>query len=200
MANEYFNADGNPAQGASGLSAVMRLVFTNITAGFAKLPGLSGNANKAVLVNSGGTGLTTTTGTFALAGNFATTGAYNLTVALSASITLTMPGASGTVATLAGAETLTNKTLVAPALGTPASGVATNLTGTAAGLTVGSVGGFGATADVNTLATTRYANINGNVAVSDVSGLSGFTLFVDTADGKLKAISHANTVTILASP
>lgn len=41
------------------------------------------------------------------------------------------------LATLAGTETLTNKTLVAPALGTPASGVATNLTGTAASLTAG---------------------------------------------------------------
>lgn len=35
------------------------------------------------------------------------------------------------------AQTLSNKTFVAPALGTPASGVATNLTGTAAGLTAG---------------------------------------------------------------
>src|SRR3989338_2725775 len=37
------------------------------------------------------------------------------------------------------AATLSNKTFVAPALGTPASGVATNLTGTAAGLTAGNV-------------------------------------------------------------
>ena len=34
-------------------------------------------------------------------------------------------------------DTLTNKTLVAPALGTPASGVLTNATGTASGLTAG---------------------------------------------------------------
>jgi hypothetical protein len=39
--------------------------------------------------------------------------------------------------TLSGTQTLENKTFVAPALGTPASGVATNLTGTAAGLTAG---------------------------------------------------------------
>ena len=41
------------------------------------------------------------------------------------------------VVTLTGSQTLSNKTLVAPILGTPASGVATNLTGTATGLTSG---------------------------------------------------------------
>ena len=42
-----------------------------------------------------------------------------------------------TVATLTGSQTLTNKTLTAPLLGTPTSGVMTNVTGTAAGLTAG---------------------------------------------------------------
>lgn len=44
---------------------------------------------------------------------------------------------AASVVTVGGTQTLTNKTFVAPALGTPASGVATNLTGTAAGLTSG---------------------------------------------------------------
>ena len=57
-------------------------------------------------------------------------------------------GSDFQVASLAGTETLSNKTLVAPALGTPASGVATNLTGTAAGLTVGATTGVEAGADV----------------------------------------------------
>lgn len=41
------------------------------------------------------------------------------------------------LAGLTATQTLSNKTFLAPALGTPASGVATNLTGTAAGLTAG---------------------------------------------------------------
>jgi hypothetical protein len=56
--------------------------------------------------------------------------------------TLTIPDFASVVDTFVfntKAATLSNKTFVAPALGTPASGVATNLTGTASGLTAGSV-------------------------------------------------------------
>jgi len=44
-------------------------------------------------------------------------------------ITLTFPAATDTLVGLAATQILTNKTLVAPALGTPASGVLTNCTG-----------------------------------------------------------------------
>lgn len=138
MTNPYYAPSGTPSTGAPGSSAPVRSEFLAITAGFALLPTLSGNGNKAVIVNSGGTGLTVTTGTLALAGNFATTGAFNTTLAQTASVTLTLPAVSGTLATLDGTETLSNKTFIAPALGTPASGVLTNCTGTAAGLTAGS--------------------------------------------------------------
>lgn len=43
--------------------------------------------------------------------------------------THTIPGGTDTFALLSATQTLSNKTFVAPALGTPASGVATNLTG-----------------------------------------------------------------------
>jgi hypothetical protein len=63
----------------------------------------------------------------------------------------------GVYVTLTGTQTLTNKTLTSPtlttpALGTPSSGVATNLTGTAAGLTAGHV--------------TTNANLTGDVTSS----------------------------------
>ena len=137
MSNPYYTATGNPGTGSTGLSALMRAEFTAISAAFDLLPSYSGNAGLAVVVNAGGSGLTLTTGQLALAGNFTTTGLFNTVFAQSASITITLPSVAGTLATLAGTESLSNKTLVAPALGTPISGVMTNVTGTAAGLTAG---------------------------------------------------------------
>jgi len=76
-----------------------------------------------------------------------------------------------TVATLTGTQTLTNKTLTAPALGTPASGVMTNATGTAAGLTAGNVttnanltGGVTSVGNAATVITN--ANLTGDVTSS----------------------------------
>jgi hypothetical protein len=75
LSNDFYNATGNPAVAAAGLSVAMRTEFANIAAGFAKLPALSGNAGKLVSINLGGTGLAatntiTTTGPVALLGGF----------------------------------------------------------------------------------------------------------------------------------
>lgn len=88
----------------------MRAEFALIAAGFDKLPS-SLTANKAVIVNSGGTAMTLTTGGLALAGDLSTTGAFNTIFAQQASVTLTLPAVTATLATLAGTETLTNKTI-----------------------------------------------------------------------------------------
>ena len=56
---------------------------------------------------------------------------------MSGAATITLPVVTGTLATLAGTETLSNKTLTTPDLGTPSTLVATNITGTATGLTSG---------------------------------------------------------------
>lgn len=138
MSNSYYVASGEPGTGAFAASAPMRTEFSSIEDGFDLLPTLT--ANKAVVVNSAGTALVVTTGSLALAGNFTTTGAFAVVLAASAAVTLTLPAVDGTLATLAGTETFSNKTFGSNvALGTPASGVATNLTGTAAGLTAGTV-------------------------------------------------------------
>lgn len=78
-------------------------------------------------------------------------------------------------------QTLSNKTLVAPALGTPASGVATNLTGTAAGLTAGNVttnanltGAVTSTGNAAVLGSFSSANLSG--ALTDETG-SGKAVF-----------------------
>jgi hypothetical protein len=78
-------------------------------------------------------------------------------------------GVTRSVADLDSTQTLSNKTFVAPALGTPASGVATNLTGTAAGLTAGNA----------TLAATS--------TVVDSTDATSFVAIFDSATGSLAA-------------
>ena len=81
----------------------------------------------------GGTGVANTGKTITLGGNLTTSGAHATTLTTTATTSVTLP-TTGTLSTLDGTETLTNKTLTsptltAPALGTPASGVLTNATG-----------------------------------------------------------------------
>lgn len=81
-------------------------------------------------------------------------------------------------------QTLNNKTFVAPALGTPASGVATNLTGTAASLTAGNV--------------TTNANLTGPItssgnATSIASQTGTGTTFVVATDPALTVSTPTTT-------
>ena len=112
------------------------------------LPSQTGNANKYLQTD----------------GTNATWDAVSLSTA---DITGTLPVANGgtgvTSSTGTGNVVLSNSpTLVTPALGTPASGVATNLTGTASGLTAGNV--------------TTNANLTGAVtSVGNATSLGSFS-------------------------
>lgn len=124
MTNPFYNASGNPGDRAPGSSQTMRAEFVSIQQGFDKLP-TSLSPNTVVVVNPGGTALTTTAyalalgGALTLAGAFTTTGPYATTLAQQANTTLTLPASNATLATLALAETLSNKTLTSPVVNTP---------------------------------------------------------------------------------
>ena len=189
MTNSFYNPSGTPGTGAAGASAPVRAEFAAIAAGFALLPTLSGNGGLAVIVNALGTALGTTTGQLALAGNFATTGAFSTTLAQTASVTLTLPAVSGTLATLAGTETLSNKTLVSPALGTPSSGVLTNCTGTASGLTAGAV-------TTNANLTGPITSVGNTTSVAVQTG-TGSTFVMNTSPTLVTPVLGAATGTSL---
>ena len=118
MANDYYTHGSTPAQGSPGASSVMRAEFDLVMAGFAKLPALTANAGRAVVINGGGTGMTVTTGTLTLGGAFITSGGHSLTLTTTGTTNVTLP-TTGTLATRTGVETLTNKTITSPTITTP---------------------------------------------------------------------------------
>lgn len=96
----------NGGTGATTLTAGGLLYGNGTSAVAASGAGTSGQA-----VLSGGTGSPTfTTGTLTLAGNLATSGASALTLTTTGSTNVTLP-TTGTLATLAGTEALTGKTI-----------------------------------------------------------------------------------------
>lgn len=110
LANDYYTHGSFPSPSSPATSASMRAELDLISAGFDKLPSISGNANKAVVINTASTGLTTTAGTLSLAGNFTISGAFATTLVAQAPVTLTLPAVSSTLATTTGTEAFSAKT------------------------------------------------------------------------------------------
>jgi hypothetical protein len=61
MANDYFAKSGNPSANSLGDSSLIRAEITALEAAFDKLAGLTGNGDKIVVINTGGTGQTVKT-------------------------------------------------------------------------------------------------------------------------------------------
>jgi hypothetical protein len=78
----------------------------------------SGTWNASVIAGQyGGTGVANTGKTITLGGNLTTSGAHTTTLTTSGNTNVTLP-TTGTLATLAGTETFTNKTLTSPSITT----------------------------------------------------------------------------------
>ena len=88
------------------------VTFSGGTTGLTPNTPTSGGIILAGILNpaNGGTGINNGSSTITIGGNFAVSGAYQLTLTVSGTTSLSLP-ASGTLATLAGTETLTNKSM-----------------------------------------------------------------------------------------
>ncbi len=82
----------------------------------------------------GGTGINNGIKTITLGGNLITSGAFNLTLTQTAGTNVTLP-TTGTLSTLAGMETLTNKTLTTPVIASLTSGAGATVFNTAGSIT-----------------------------------------------------------------
>jgi hypothetical protein len=110
----------------------------------------------------GGTGVNNGSKTITLGGNLTTSGAHTLTLTTTANTSVILP-TTGTLATLAGIETLTNKTLSSPVITLP------TMTGGTINNTV--IGGTTASS-----ANFTSVGISGNLTGAGTSILSGFDM------------------------
>lgn len=198
MSNNFYNHGSYPTPNAPGSSAALRAELQLITQGFDKLPTLTGNANKLVVVNSAGTGLEAATaiGSLAITGSTINdTPIGNVTPSTGAFTTLSASGAAslGTSVTIGGG-TINNTPIGGT---TPSSGAFTTVsassgfTGNLAGNVSGNVSG-NLTGNVTSSGTSTFAN----VTVTSSLGMSGQRIAnvgtpTATADATTKAYVDA---------
>ncbi len=128
----------------------------------------------------GGTGVNNGSNTITLGGNLTTSGAFASTFTMTAATGVTFP-TTGTLATLAGSETFTNKTITSPTLSGTLIGSGT-IGGSTTINTAGSITGF------NIVATGLM-----RAAAASTIEWNGRTKLSSTTDGAFKVSTNAGT-------
>jgi hypothetical protein len=195
-ANAAFNALAPSQSGANGKYLKSNGTDTSWDAIDISTSDVSG----VLLGANGGTGVANTGKTITLGGNLTTSGAFATTLTSTALTSVTLP-TTGTLATLAGAETLTNKTLTSPTLttpvlGTPSSGTLTSCLGLP--LTTGVTGTLpianGGTGTTSTTFANLTTNVTGTLPVAN--GGTGVTTSTGSGNNVLSTSATLTTPTI----
>lgn len=185
-ANDYYDSTNVPATGAAVTSATLRSEYNLIESAFNKLPPLTGNGGKVVIVNSGGTALTADTfaslvsAALALKADVADATFTGLTTVESLKL-------GATTLVVSGAE-LNFVDGVTSAIQTQLDAKASN-TGTAAGLTAGNV------KLAWTIKTTTYTAVAGDALMANTTS-SAFTITLPatpTANDTVDIADYAGT-------
>jgi hypothetical protein len=208
MANNYYTHGSFPSTGSAATSASMRAELDLVTAGFDKLPTLTGNGDKFVVINSLGTAMTTTStlpaanvidNIFTIIDQGDNTKAFQFDasgITTATTRTYTMPDASTTLVGTAIAQTLTNKTISGSAntLSNIANSSLVNSSVTFNGVSValGSSGTITATA-------TNALTIGTGLSGTSYNGSTGVTIAIDSTVATLTG-SQTLTNKTLTSP
>ena len=200
MPNSFYNTTSFPATGSAATSASMRAELARIAAGFDKLPALASNANKIVVVNLGATGLDVlaapagdlvgTSSTQTLTGKSISMASNTLTGTL-AQFNTALTDAD--FATLAGVETLTNKTISGGAINGTPIGAGSASTGAFSSISVSGAASIGGNTTLSAGSANGVAYLNGSKVLTTGSAL--------TFDGSgamfLGVAGSANTSTLM---
>lgn len=130
----------------------------------------------------GGTGVNNSGKTITLGGNLTTSGAFATTLTATATTSVTLP-TTGTLATLAGTETFTNKTLTSPTMTTPTLGVASATSVNKVAITAPATSATLTIADGKTLTASNTLTFTGTDASSVAFGAGGTVLYSGGALG-----------------